>query len=300
MIREIGKVLFVVNPVSGGIDKSELMDHIEDFTEKNYLIYRIFYTTEFEGLKNLKSEIKDFEPVIIAAVGGDGTCNLVGSAIVRTDISLAIIPLGSANGLATELGIPKNLESSLNLIMSGGTKIIDTILINNKLCLHISDIGLNARVIKRFEKDKIRGIYSYIRHFFKELWGARPFKFTLIFESGKAIKKKAYVVALANASKYGTGAIINPNGIIDDGKFEVVIVKPYSFFGFFSIAAAIFMGYLDKVKYAEIESFESIKIIKDKYQPLHIDGEIQDDSNIVEAKINPLSLKVIIPLQQPD
>jgi diacylglycerol kinase (ATP) len=295
MTKEIGKILFVINPISGGTDKSDLIDRIEDFTEKNYLVCRIFYTTESEGLQKLKNEIIDFKPDVIAAVGGDGTCNFVATAIVSTEIILAIIPLGSANGLATELGIPKNLENSLNLIVSGVTKAIDTILINNKLCLHISDIGLNARVIKRFEQGKIRGLYSYMKHFFKELWGAQPFKISLILENGKEIRKKAHVVAIANASKYGTGAIINPKGIIDDGKFEVIIVKPYSFYGFFSIAAAIFMGYLDKVKYAEIESYTRIRIRKTMNQPLHIDGEIIDDSNEVEALINPASLKIRIP-----
>jgi YegS/Rv2252/BmrU family lipid kinase len=295
MTKEIGKILFVINPISGGTDKSELIDLIEEFTEANYLIYRIFYTTGSEDLQKLKNEISDFEPDLIAAVGGDGTCNFVAQSIVSTETIMAIIPLGSANGLATELGIPKNLENSLNLILSGKTKVIDTVLINDKLCLHISDIGLNARVIKRFEKDKIRGLFSYMKHFFKELWGAEPFRISLILENGKEIRRKAHLLAIANASKYGTGAIINPNGLVDDGKFEVVIVKPYSFYGFFSIAAAIFMGYLDKIKYVEIESFTKIRIKKIKNQPWHIDGEIIDDSNEVEARINPASLKIRVP-----
>lgn len=295
MTAEIGKILFVINPISGGTDKSDLAGRIKDFTEKNYLGYRVFYTTETEGLQNLKNEISGFNPDLVAAVGGDGTCNLVASVIVSTKIMMAVIPLGSANGLATELGIPKDLDSSLNLILSGGTKVIDTILVNNKLCLHISDIGLNARVIKRFEQDKIRGLFSYIKHFFKELWGARPFRVSIILDSGKEIRKRAHVVAIANASKYGTGAMINPRGLIDDGKFEVVIVKPYSFYGFFSIAAAIFMGYLDKVKDVEIESYTKIRIRKTMKQPLHIDGEIMEDSSEVEALINPASLKIRIP-----
>lgn len=295
MTKEIGKILFVINPISGGTDKSELMDLIGEFTETNDLTCRIFYTTGSEDLQNLKSEISNFKPDVIAAVGGDGTCNFVAQSIISTETIMAIIPLGSANGLATELGIPRNLENSLNMILSGETKVIDTVLINDKLCLHISDIGLNARVIKRFEQDKIRGLFSYIKHFFKELWGAEPFRISLRLENGKEIRRKAHLVAIANASKYGTGAIINPNGLVDDGKFEVVIVKPYSFYGFFSIAAAIFMGYLDKIKYVEIKSYSKITIKKIKNQPLHIDGEIIDDSSEVEARINPSSLKIRVP-----
>jgi diacylglycerol kinase (ATP) len=295
MLKAIGSVLFVVNPISGGNDKTALIDYLHGFNRIHDLNHRIFYTTQFEGLQNLKNEIADFKPEIIAAVGGDGTCNLVASAIINTEIILAIIPFGSANGLATELDIPKDFEDSLDLMISGKIKLIDSILINNKVCLHISDIGLNARVIKRFEEEKIRGIYGYAKQFFKELYGARPSRFVFILEDGKTVKKKAHVVAIANASKYGTGALINPNGKIDDGKFEVVIVKPYPFLGIFTITAAIFLGYLDKIKYAEIKSYKSIRIIKSKLQPLHIDGEIMEESTLVDAVINPASLKVIVP-----
>jgi len=250
------------------------------------LIYRIFSTSEADNLENLKKEIADFNPAVVVAVGGDGTCNLVANAIINTEIIMGIIPLGSANGLATELGIPKTLEDPLDLLLTENIKIIDTILINNKLCLHISDIGLNARIIKRFEEEKVRGVYGYARQFFKEFLGAKPSRFTFYLENGRTVKKHAHVVAIANASKYGTGALINPLGIIDDGKFELVIVKPYSFVGFFSIAAAIFMGYLDKIKYVEIESFKRIKINKHKLQLWHSDGKISWWSCLEELRIS--------------
>jgi YegS/Rv2252/BmrU family lipid kinase len=288
------KILFVVNPKSGGNDKSQLINSLENFININKLSHQIFYTTEENNLEKLKFEIIRFQAGIIVAVGGDGTCNLVAQTIVNTDKLMGILPLGSANGLATELGIPKNLNDALQLLITGKVKTIDTILINNMLCLHIRDIGLNARVIKRFEEDQIRGIYGYTKHFFKELWGSRPFKVDLI-TGGKKTKKKAHVVAIANASRYGTGVIINPNGKMDDGEFEVVIVKPYPFFGLFSLAAAIFMGYLDKIKYAEIKNCKSVLLFKNKKQLLHIDGEIIEEAEKIEAKINPTSLKVIVP-----
>ena len=295
MDKSTRKILFVVNPISGVSDKTQLMSGLENFIKKNSLVHRIFFTTDSDNLTHLKEEIKNFSPEVAVAVGGDGTCNLVASAIINTNITLAVLPFGSANGLATELGIPKTLNESLNLLISGKPKLIDTILINNKLCLHICDFGLNARVIKRFKEGEIRGIYGYARHFIKEIWGARPFKFSLILENGKEIRKKAHVVAIANASRYGTGVIINPQGRIDDGEFELVIVKPYSFFGFFSITAAIFMGYLDKIKSVETRSFKKVKIIKGNKQPLHIDGEIIENSSLVVAVINPASLRIIVP-----
>jgi diacylglycerol kinase (ATP) len=291
---QVRKVLFVVNPISGGTDKSELSGIIAEVLNKTNIFYKYFYTSGNNDENDLSLVIKGFHPDVVTAIGGDGTCSLIAQCIVGSDISLSIVPLGSANGLATELNIPKNIRTAVELILSGKIKNIDTIKINGKQCIHISDIGLNARCIKRFEEEKRRGLYGYAKQFFKELWYSKPSKYTFVHEKGN-FKKRAHLVAIANATKYGTGALINPNGKIDDGKFEICIVKPYPIWGLLTIAAAIFFGYLDKIKYAEIKSFKKIRIIKKKKISIHIDGELLRDTNIIDAEINPGALRVILP-----
>lgn len=288
------KVLFVINPLAGGNDKTSFTEALDRFCEENSMRHTVFYTSGENDLQRLKNEINHVVPEIIVAVGGDGTCNLVGTAIVNTGKIMAIIPFGSANGMARELNIPANPTLALEILLKGNVKVIDTITINKKVCMHLSDIGLNAKVIKRFEEEKVRGIYGYARQFFKELIYYKASRYSFFSEQGH-FTKKAHVVAIANATRYGTGAVINPNGKNNDGKFEICIVKPYPVFAFFSIMAAIFFGYLDKIKYADIQSVTHIKIINTKNQPLHIDGEIIEDAKTVEAEINPLSLKIIAP-----
>ena len=288
------KILFVINPIAGQIDKTSFIESIPLFASQNDVVYELFYSTGKNDIENLRQKIKEFDPKIIAAVGGDGTCNLVGSAIINSDKIMAIIPSGSANGMANELKIPKNPGQALAIMINGCVKTIDTILINNKVCLHISDIGLNARIIKRFEEEKIRGMWGYVKQFLKEILFYKSSRFIFINKNIK-FRKKALVVAIANASRYGTGAVINPGGKINDGKFEVCIVKPYPFWAIFTMTLAIFLGYLDKIKYADIRSYTKIKIINKKNKPLHIDGEIIEIANIIEAQINPLSLRIIVP-----
>ncbi|HET6243962.1 MAG: diacylglycerol kinase family lipid kinase [Bacteroidetes bacterium] len=295
MIVDKKKVLYVINPLSGGNDKTPFVDSLQNFSMENNMEYKVFYTTGNNDFILLKEQILDFNPEIIIAVGGDGTCNLVGSTIVNTNKVMALVPFGSANGMASELNIPVNVSQALHILIHGRVKIIDTITINKRLCIHLSDIGLNAKVIKRFEEEKVRGIYGYAKQFFKELWYYKPSRYVFLYNNLK-FKKRAHVVAIANATRYGTGAVINPNGKIDDGKFEVCIVKPYPFWGIFTITAAIFLGYLDKIKYADIRSFTKITIINKSNQPLHIDGEIIELASVIEAEINPLSLKIIVPL----
>lgn len=294
MIENKKKFLFVINPIAGGNDKTSFIDDLHDFSIENDLDYKIYFTTGINDKNFLKHQIQDYDPSLIVAVGGDGTCNLIGGLIVNSNKNMGIIPFGSANGMAYELNIPTNTEDALLILINGKLKIIDTININDKICIHLSDIGLNARIIKRFEEEKIRGIYGYTRQFFKELWYSKPSKY-IFYTNNRRFSKRAQVVAIANASRYGTGAVINPAGKINDGKFEVCIVKPYPFWAIFTITAAIFLGYLDKIKYADIKSYTKIKIINKKNQPLHIDGEIIEIAEVIVAEINPLSLRIMVP-----
>jgi diacylglycerol kinase (ATP) len=286
------RVLVVINPISGGNNKEEFSGFLRDYFTKKKIDFRFFYTSGKEDKIKLSVEIASFHPELVVSVGGDGTCNLVASLIVDTEIILGIIPLGSANGLASELKIPSDIEEASTLILKGIAKRMDTISINGRICIHICDIGMNARIIKRFDEEKVRGIFSYAKQFFRELWDARPSRYVFQSEE-KTFKKKAHVVAIANASRYGTGVVINPAGKVDDGKFEVCIIKPYPFWGLFSIASAVFLGYLDKIRYAEINSYKKIKIFKKHNQPIHIDGEIIEETKVVEAFIKPASLRVI-------
>src|SRR5690606_4950510 len=91
-------------------------------------------------------------------------------------------------------------------------------------CLHLSDMGLNAMLVKNFEQSKGRGMWGYGRSVVHMLFQKRKMNINIEID-GKSIKRSAFMVAFANARKYGTGANINPEGNIADGVFEVVIIR---------------------------------------------------------------------------
>ncbi len=84
--------------------------------------------------------------------------------------------------------------------------------------MHLSDIGVNAKIVDKFDKGNLRGILGYGKYFMEELKNAKPAKFKII-SSNKSRKKKAYMIIFANAAQYGTGAVINPLSKLDDGLF---------------------------------------------------------------------------------
>ncbi|MFP4059921.1 MAG: diacylglycerol/lipid kinase family protein, partial [Bacteroidales bacterium] len=237
--------LFVLNPISGNFDKEDLRKWLKDYATKNSLEFWFHETTgSGEEAALLTGSIEKYKPSCLVAVGGDGTVNLVAKVAKEVKIPIGIFPMGSANGLATELDIPFNREEALDVVLHGAIIRIDILNINKReIVLHLCDVGLNARVIKRFEKAVIRGFIGYMGQYFKELFDVKTTRFMLIV-NGQKFKTKAIMVVIANASKYGTGAIINPPGKINDGSFEVIFIKPYPFWYIFKLIVVFFTGTL--------------------------------------------------------
>lgn len=286
------KVLFVINPKSGSARDHNLKDLISEQAESQKFDFQI-YNMSGNDEAGISTEIKRFGPSIVAAAGGDGTVKLVAGLLANTKVALAIIPYGSANGMAKELHIT-DVDSALDLLSKGKKKKIDLVDINNEICIHLADVGLNARVVKRFEKDPKRGKFTYAKHLFGEMFFLKSYRFHITHDD-KVINRKGVSITFANAMKYGTGAIINPHGILDDGKFELVIVKPFPRVQLLSIAWKMFIGKLHTSDYVEIISCEKASVISNRKTTLQVDGEVIGKVKEITLDIMPKALTVLVP-----
>ena len=288
------KVLFVVNPKSGQQNGKDFLSLIEGHAHEHHYEYLVHPIEQENEEVRIKEHIEAFQPEIVAAAGGDGTVNLLAKILAGTGISLIIIPLGSANGMAKELGIAAKPEAALDLIVRGQKKLIDLLKINGHICVHLADVGLNARIVRRFEEDPKRGIWTYAKYLYREIFLIKNYRFYIRYD-GKDVSKKAVSITFANASKYGTGAIINPTGKIDDGKFELVIIKPFPRIHLLSISWKIFIGNLQTSEFVEVITCSSALIWSPKKTTLNIDGEIIGRTREIKIEILPGSLQIIVP-----
>lgn len=289
------KILFVINPISGDIDKKYLEEKIETLSKKQQFAFEIHYTKGKNDHQLITGAIRKFTPAKVVAVGGDGTCNLLAKVLMNRGIPMGIIPLGSANGLAKELEIPQNLDEALKTIVANKTKAIDLLIINQKhVSLHLADIGINAQVVKRFERDRIRGFAGYAKHFIQELFAAKPLKFKVTLD-GRKILKNAHMVVIANATKYGTGAIINPKGSISDGQFEIIFIRPYSVWHLFQMVIPFFTRKIHELDYVKSFSGRTATIHNYGRKELQIDGELIGRLKEINVEINPHALEILVP-----
>ncbi|MCF8234050.1 MAG: diacylglycerol kinase family lipid kinase [Bacteroidales bacterium] len=291
MTKPIKSILLVINPVSGGRDKEEVVLKISSFLDENKISYSIFKTTGKNDKERIRLEVDKQKPGALIAVGGDGTVNLAARSILEKDIPLGIIPFGSANGIATELNIPTQPDHALNIITRGKTRKIDVLKINNKLSLHLSDFGLNANVIYRFEQDHKRGFMAYARHYIQEMFSIKGTTY-LIRLNGEEKKVKASMLLIANASRYGTGVNINPQGKLDDGHFELIVIRSYKTKELIRKVIAFLKGKINHFELIERMQTSRAIIKNPARKRLQIDGELAGKPKVVEVEILKKKLEV--------
>jgi diacylglycerol kinase (ATP) len=283
------KILFIINPGSGN-KEIDYKKEIKAFFKAKDEELAIYELPQNCSLDKIKENIEKADADRVIAVGGDGTLKLVAECLLETKTPIGIIPAGSANGMAKELGIPLELNKALELAINGKPKQIHAVLINNELCIHLADIGFNAYIVKKFDELHTRGMLTYAKAAWSAFW--HHHKMDVEFKIGKKIiKQKAAMVAIANAKQYGTGFEINPDGKLDDELFEVIMVKDYAVMEIIKI-------WTTKLPWnpKKIESFQtsSLKITTKHKVHFQVDGEYQGKVDKIEAKIIPKAINVIV------
>lgn len=280
------KTLVIINPISGDIDKGQYLLKIKDFARENKFDLEIFKTSgenDFEKIKAIVSK-NTFKRIVV--MGGDGTIKLAIEATIDMnipDIPIGIIPCGSANGLATSISLPKNIEENIPIALGENQKEVDLITINDEICIHLSDLGFNAEMIKNYEKSNSRGFWGYSVEFVKTLSSFEgPFCIN-VKVNGNTFQKQVVMLVIANASKYGTGFQINPDGEVDDGKFELVLVKDI---GLSDLIEMMSNKQALSSEQVEVISTADATILTEEPTHFQIDGEYKGEVNNLKISVH--------------
>jgi YegS/Rv2252/BmrU family lipid kinase len=284
--------LFAINPASGGKTKDDWVIGIKNYFADLPHQIDLFFLDGKTDADKLPQKIDELKPDRVVAVGGDGTIKSVAECIMHAQIPLGILPAGSANGMARELGIPTDMNGSLNVLVNGDLKPIDLIEVNDgDICLHLSDIGLNAQLVKHYQQNNLRGMSGYLRGVVKVLRKHRLLRIE-INVGDECVQRAAFMVVLANARMYGTGAVINPEGDMSDGQFEVVIFRRLRIWEI----VKLFWRYKPfDPKNIEIFPATSVTIGTHKQAYFQVDGEYRGRLTELKARVLPGAITMIVP-----
>jgi diacylglycerol kinase (ATP) len=284
------RIFFVINTNSGN-NSTDWTTLIESYFVGSDIEIELYALSKNCNIQTIKDKIKSFAPNQVIAVGGDGTVKLVAECLLKTNIALGILPAGSANGLAKELKIPEDPTKALDIIKQGEILKIHTTTVNNQLCIHLSDIGLNAYLMKKFENNGVRGMWGYMMASIKVLLQNSPMNVEMLID-GEKIKVNARMIVIANATMYGTGALINPIGRLDDAFFEVIVIKKLSILEIFKM---VFTHENYDEEKTQVYQTNALTMKSRKKVHFQIDGEYLGKINAVEAVVEPNALRIIVP-----
>lgn len=286
------KFLFVINPISGGKRKENFEAAIHEYFKLLPHHVEFFLMDGKNDAASLTHWINSWNPDRVIAVGGDGTVSLVAKQLLGTEVPMGILPAGSANGMAKELAIMRSIETALDTVVNGEVKRADVIRINDAhFCLHLSDIGLNAQLIKCFDDKNIRGFFGYGRALLRTLLDKQRIHLS-IETKNREIQREALMVVIANATKYGTGAVINPAGDLYDGLFEVIVVKKLAVI---ELLKMIFKTRRFNPKNVEVFHTRHVTIETKHHAHFQVDGEYLGKITRLEAKIEAAQLNLLLP-----
>jgi len=230
----------------------------------------------------------------IVAAGGDGTINEVVNGIAGTNAALGLLPMGTMNVFAMELGLPAHdLGRCWNIVERGNTRLVDLPNANGKHFVQLAGVGLDAQVVKETSLAFKRsfGPLSYLISA-AQIAARKPPR--LFIESENASIEEGSFVLIGNGRLYGGPFPFFKHAVIDDGLFDVVVFKR--------------LGYLEIIKYLqdvvfssdirvpEIEYFQTrhLRVTSDQDVPVELDGELVGQCP-VEFRMREKALRVLAP-----
>ena len=234
----------------------------------------------------------------IVAAGGDGTINEVVNGLAGSNATLGVLPIGTVNVFATELGLPQHdLELCWDIIQGDTIRLVDLPSANGKYFVQLAGVGLDAQVVKETSLAFKRsfGPLSYLISA-AQIAARRPPK--LCIESKNASVDEGSFVLIGNGRLYGGPFPFFKHALVDDGVFDVVVFKR--------------LGYLEIIKYLqdvvfssdirvpEIEYFQTrhLRITSQQDVPVELDGELNGNCP-VDFQIQQRALRVLAPLPPP-
>lgn len=294
-IRYRRKILFVINPISGTKGKENILHKINNTVDTDLFEPEIMFTRKKGDAQLIIKEKMAEGYKYFVAVGGDGTVNEVGSAIVNTDCVMGIVPVGSGNGLARHLKIPIDTEKAIQIINRMKVDELDYGTVNGIPFFCTCGVGFDAHIGYRFAKEKGRGFFNYVKVAITDFIRYKPKKYKVKIDNAEKMKVRAFLITCANASQYGNNAYIAPNADMHDGLLDVAIMSPINLLQAPAIGAMLFTRMIDKSTVIQTGKASKVVIKRKREDVVHFDGEPTIMGRKIKITVVNKGLKVFVP-----
>lgn len=286
---------FIVNPISGKGNHNITSTLLSIYFPSTKYKIKVDYT-EYKGHAILlaKKAVKN-RPDCMVACGGDGTINEVASVMVNIEIPLGIVPVGSGNGLASNLNIPKDIAMAVKIIKNCRESFIDVGKVNNQYFFSNMGIGIDAVIIKKYEENDRRNLLGYIRAALSASLNYKPWD-TLVNLNGRIQEMKPFLLFVSNSNEMGYNMSLTPDAKLNDGFLDLMIVPELNFWEKMHLGYCIITNSISKFSKMSHELIRKIDIeLPDKiFLDIQTDGEYHNfRTNKIRVEVIKNGLRVI-------
>ena len=291
-------VTIIINPISGGATPeqararaqlaSAVIDRHGDPAE-------VFVTEGRGHARELAKAAVRRGARLVISWGGDGTLNEVASALAfQDDVPLGLVPAGSGNGFARELGVAMQPERAIADAIRAEPRAIDLGEVDDRLFVNVAGFGFDAFVAARFdERGSRRGFAGYVAITARALFTYVPQSYTITTAEGCRVSR-AILVTVANSAQFGNGARIAPRALLDDGLLDLVVVEERARWRTICHVPRLFDGTVERIPGCSICHVERATIESDRPLLFHVDGEPVQGGNRVRVRVHPAALRVAV------
>ena len=295
------KYLLIVSPVSGtGVYKKHL-DVVVDYFQKHNMSLDVRFTDYPGHARKIAAE--DTSHDVIIGAGGDGTINEVVNGLAGSDKLLAVLPWGTANVFAREMGISCNPRSACKVIRKGHAAKLDLGMENDRYFLMMCSVGFDAYTLKNMQGAQLKGIFGWMAYIFAGLSSLRRYSHPTIRVRSDKEEETASFVLVSNTRRYGPYFKITPRAHPADGKLDVYLFREYGGWNILKFFARLIFSLFRKrpkgkktvfFKRDKVFRVKSIEIFSESETPTQVDGDLSMNLPVT-IKIVPAFINVILP-----
>lgn len=266
------KIFLIVNSYAGHKAGEKTVDVVVPYLLNKGFVVEYAFTNHPGHATELAIKAASEGYDLVVAVGGDGTANEVAQGLFGSVTVMGIIPIGSGNGLARELGISMNIRESLKTLIDGKTLLLDVYNLNDQRFLCTCGIGFDALIADKMSKTSSRGFFGYVKLVMKEISTYKPVDVRMKID-GVIVEEPVFLITFANSSQFGNKAYIAPGASMTDGLIDVVVVKEFAAVWIPVIAFALFFKLIPKLPFVNCYKAKMIDIELADTKYFHFDGE---------------------------
>lgn len=285
------KLLFVINPISGGKSKRGFRTLIESNLELEQYDYDVYWWEQVDALPQELERFKEGDGYGVVAVGGDGTINVVARSLINSDKFLSIVPMGSGNGLARELKLSLKPEQSIQGLNKAKEQRMDVGMANGRSFVNVAGCGFDAQVSFAFAQLPSRGFWSYVKAVMSEFKSAYNYNIE-VHSTDEVWQKQAFMLSIANGTQWGNDFFVAPDASYTDGALDLVFLKKPKLHQIPGLVRSLYKGkshrLLSRIR------LTSGQIRVNALVPTHYDGEPHNYVETIDVELLPGAVKLWI------